>query len=509
MPEKKSHSEPKKNSKEGVAGTHPAKRLAAKPGHTDSSTAVTPPPASTGASYDWSRSHLISRDGKLEAAQGSPAQHLHAPWSMLARRTIKFLSRSRSVSVAVIVLLLAGATYTAVTYLSNTPDYVYARGIKNSSALIDNLVTYAQQLQSTPYKSTIFDSSLQGKDVLGHYDIDLSGTENRNGDGVFSASGDVDGMPLSSNIRTVATGNALPDAYIKSKDLDALKPLIGVQGLPAFNQFDNKWILVDHNLLESYLDNLMRVADKNIDTSKSQPAPNLAQISDALAKVQTVTKQYLLTTNSNTAVFKDPAFIGTETDNGQRLNHYRVTYNSVHLAAYLQALGKALDSSTLNTWSQQVSQGKSLDQALNLAAMGNGVQQRTGTGNTADIWIDRDAKIIRKVQVNNPSATLSSVVITQGYNGGNQYPFAITYKGKDAGGATHTTTIKIVLDTSTHTTTIGLDDQSQAHGLRSVQNVRVSLTPSNTPVRANGAPAGAVPLLTALGPSGLSNLAQP
>ncbi|HEY4160825.1 MAG TPA: hypothetical protein VGM08_02065 [Candidatus Saccharimonadales bacterium] len=484
MPEKKSHREPEKSTK--------------------------PLSVPAAASRDWPRTHIISHVGRLETAQGSPAYRPYALWPVFARRALRFLRRSRSAGVVVIVLLLGGATYAAVVYLSNTPTYVYARGLKNSGQLIDNLAAYAQQLQSVPYKSTVLDASMQGKDVLGRYDIDLSGTENRSGDGTFSASGEVDGMPLSSNIRTVATtGSAVPDAYVKSKDLNALKPLIGVQGLPTFNQFDNKWILIDHNLMESYLDNLMRIADKNINKDNPQPAPTLTQISDALAKLQTVSKQYLLTTNSSTAVFKNPVFIGTETDGGRRLNHYRVTYNTAHLAAYLQALGKALDSSQLNAWSRQVSQGKSLDQTLNLAAMGNGVQQHTGTGNTADLWIDHDTKIISKVKINNPSATLSSVVITQGYNGGDQYPFAVTYKGKDADGTAHTTTVQVVLNASTHTTTISLDDQAQAHGLHSTQDVRVNLTPSNAAVQTAGAPAGAVPLLTALGPSGLSDLAQP
>ena len=452
---------------------------------------------------------VVSRDGRLEVTGGTPALQPGAPWSLYVRRAFALLGRSKSVSIAVVVLLLAGATYVAVLYLSNTPSYVYARGVKNSGQLIDNLVSYAQQLQSAPYKSVLFDGNMQGSDILGHYDIDLSGTADRNGNGLFTASGDVDGMTLNSSIRTVAAaGNSLPDAYIKSKDLNALKPLIGVQGLPSFNQFDNKWILVDHNLLASYLDNLMRIADKNIDKSTPQPGPGLAQISDALTKIQAVSKQYLLTTNTDTAVFKDPVFIGNETDNGRPLDHYRVTYDTAHLAAYLQALGKALDSSQLNAWSQKVSQGKSLSQTLNLAAMGAGVQQRTGAGDTADIWIDRDAKIITKVQVNNPSVGLSSVVITQGYTGGQRYPFAITYKGKDATGTNYTATISVVLGASTHTATVSLNNQTQAGGLRSVQNVRISLTPSNNAVQVS-APAGAVPFLTALGPSGLSNLAQP
>lgn len=508
MSEKKSHSEPEKSTHDSVIGVHRAGHSrAATSEHTKLHAGDTP--LSTSTSHDRSHAHVVSYNSRPGAAQGLPIHRLHAPWSRRVYRVSKLLAWPRLIGVIVVVLVFGGATYVAVAYLSNTPEYIYARGIKNSGTLIDSLATYAQQLQSAPYKSTVFDGSMQGSDVLGHYNINLSGTENRNGDGLFSALGDVDGMPLSSSIRTVAvTGSALPDAYVNSKDLNALKPLIGVQGLPTFDQFDNKWILIDHNLLESYLDNLIRIGDKNIDKNAPMPGPGLAQISDALTKIQAVSKQYLLTTNSNTAVFKDPTFIGSETDNGRQLNRYRVTYNTAHLGAYLQALGQALDSSKLNTWSQNVDQGKNLDQTLNLAAVGHSVQEHTSTGNTADIWIDRDSKIITKVQINNPSATLSSVVITQGYTGGSKYPFTVTYNGKDKNGTTYTATVNVILNTDTHKATISFDDQSQAHGLHDDLNASVSLIPSNTTVQVS-TPSGAVPFLTALEPSGLSKLAKP
>jgi hypothetical protein len=440
---------------------------------------------------------------------GSGALGFRALWPTDVRRAAQLLRRPKVVGIIAAVILLAGATCAAVIYLSNTPDYVYARGIKNSGRLVDNLATYTQQLQSVPHKSVLLDSSMQGSDILGHYTINLHGTENNNGDGLFSASGNVDDMPLSSDIRTVAVpGSALPDAYVKSKDLNALQPLVGVQGLPTFNQFDGKWILVDHNLMESYLDNLMRIADKNIRTDKPSPSPTLAQVSDALTKVQAVSKRYLFTTDSSTAVLKESSFVGTESSNGRQLNHYRVTYDAAHLAAFLRAFGQALDSSKLNAWSQASSQGKSLSQTLDLSSLGLGARQRSTAGSAADIWIDRGSKLTTKIQFNNPSPTLKSIVITEGYKGGDLYPFAVTYTGKDEEGTRFTATATATLNTDTHTTIVALSDRSQTSGLQSVLNARVSLTPSNTTVDVN-TPAGAVPFLTILEPSGLSELAKP
>jgi len=487
MPDKKPHTKPKKGADNSI--------VAASAPKTASASTDAKPLKSTPSSRDQRKRPL--------------SQRLLPSGLNRQSRTTKLLAKQRLISIVVAVLLLSGATYAAVVYLSNTPDYVYARGIENSGKLIDNLAMYAQQLQSAPYKSMALDGSMQGRDILGHYDIDLSGTENRNGDGLFTASGDVDGMPLNSTIRMVSVGgNSLPDAYVKSKDLNALKPLIGVQGLPTFDQFDNKWIVIDHNLLESYVDNLMRIADKSIDKKQPSPSPTLAQISDALSKVQAVGKRYLFTTNSTTAVFKKTSFIGTETNDGRQLNHYRVTYNSAHLAAFLQAFGQALDGSQLNTWSREVSGGKSLSQTLSLSAMDHGMQPSSGNSGAADIWIDRDAKVITKVQFNNPSPTLSSIVVTQGHTGGNLYPFSVTYNGKDKNNSTYAATVSFTLNASTHAATFAFSNRSQTDGLLDVLDAHVRLTPSDTTIHVT-TPSGATPFLTALGPSGLSDLAKP
>lgn len=432
-----------------------------------------------------------------------------AIWLRWVGRLTKSSRKSRIIITILAVLLLTNTAYAAVYYLPNTPAAVYARGLANSSNAINNLVNDTQQFQSATYKSILINGSMKGSDVLGRYTINLSGTENKSGDGLFSASGNVDGMTLSSNIRTVGVaGKAMPDAYVKSKDLDALKPLIGIQGLPTFNQFDNKWILIDHNLLESYYDNLMRAADKQIDKNHLVPGPSLAQLSDALTRIQTVSKQYLLSTNSSTEIFKDPTYIGTLVENGRPLNQYQVTYDPAHLASYLQALGEALNSSQLNAWSQQSSYGRSLQQLFNLGSVGHGAHQMVGTKNTADIWIDHNSKTITEVQINHPSASLSSVAITQRDAGGNQYSFAVTFNGKDDSGVTYVTTIQVAIDPNTHTTTLGFNTQSQADGLHNDLNSSISFTPSNKTIQVS-APSGAVPFLTALGPSGLSNFVQP
>lgn len=506
MSEKKSHSKPGSN--EDVVGVHSAGDSTTS-ARQETSRKPNIKPIPTVGSHSLPYAQAASLNVRSEISKRPLVQRLLPSGLESKSSLLKSLSWAKSIIVIVTILLLGGAFYAAAIYMPNTPGSIYAQGVENSGKLIDNLATYAQQLQVAPYKSILFNGNMKGSDILGHYDISLSGTEDRNGDGLFSASGNVDSMPLSSSIRTVAvTGSTLPDAYVESKDLDALKPLIGIQGLPAFNQFDGKWILIDHNLLESYLDNLMRIADKHISKSKPSSSPTLEQVSDALTKIQTVSKRYLFTTDSSTAVFKDPVFLETETSNGHQLNHYRVTYNNTHLAAYLQAFGQALDSSQLNAWSQQANRGQNLSQALDLAAMGRGVQESNNTNNTADIWIDRGSKIITKVQLANPSPTLSSMVITQGYNGGKQYPFAITYIGKDVGGTTYTATVNVTLDANTHATTIGYSSHSKTDGLRDDLDAHVSLTPSDATVKVS-APSGAVPFLTALGPSGLANLAKP
>lgn len=395
--------------------------------------------------------------------------------------------------IAVVIVLLLGGGYVFGIYLPNRPSAVYRSSLSRAGDALDTLINYSTTASKKNYKSYTVDASLKSSGDVS-FDATLSGSGDQDGNAKFTASADIMGEKLNANLDTVhVAGSDTPDLYVQ---LGGIKPILDSYGLNQLDSLDGQWLAVDHTLLDSSLSSLNQNASS---VTKATSMPSMAQIDDAIAKVQTVNKRYLFSTDAGTAVLTDNKYIGKETKDGRSVYHYQVGYNKAHLQAYLTALGTALDNSSLNTWSKTANDGKSLSEQLNLSSLQDSVAKQSGNY-TFDLWVDTKTKLPHTLQFVDPSDKTSSFTISQNYTGGTSYPFAFGFTGKDAtSGDAQNLGLNITVDTSTNKVSGKL---AVTQGTTANVSATFDITPSQQSVQVT-APAGAKPIANIIAALGL------
>lgn len=386
-------------------------------------------------------------------------------------------------ALVVLVVVLAGG-YVFAFYLPNRPANVYKTGLDNTGKAVDTLVSYSQQQQTAHYKSVALQGTVNVASAGGSYDVTLDGSADKSGDVSANISADIVGQKIAGSIKSIAVKNSTaPDIYFQ---VNKAQKLLSQYGLQKYN---GQWIAVDHTVLDTLLNKYAQNA------TQKTVAPTDAQINDAVTKIQAVNKQYLFTTDSSTAVLTKQKFLGKVQLNGRTAYHYKVGYNKAHLQAYVTAVKKALDSSQLNNWSQAANK-KPLSQVVNFSDIDKMIQNAT-SNYTFDLWIDGSTKLVSKLQFTDPKDSSSSFSLSQNYTGGDQYPFALSFSGKDSSGNPSSGTLDLTLNQKTNKTTLKLTSSSQSSNGKTTANANFSLTPGNSTLHVT-APSSSTPVTTVI-----------
>lgn len=386
--------------------------------------------------------------------------------------------------VALTILIALGGGYIFAFYLPNQPGNVFAHSLKNTADGYDDLVGYEQLQASRQYKGSTTSGTLKltGQDFSadGNFSLDSSGNNM-----VGTANLDLAGEKLSANIRSlVANGQTLPDTYVQ---VNGVKPMLDVLGLNKYDNLDGQWVAIDHTLLQSLSNNAQ---------TGHVSTPTAAQIQDALTKIGTVNRTYLLSTQSNTAVLVNKKYLGKSKQDGREVYGYTVGYNKAHLKAYVAALGQALDGSSLNTWVKQAS-GKSISSALQPSRIDSLDGNYTFT-----MYVDAKTKLPHAVRFPDASDMRNYLQFGLNYTGGKSYPFTLRLQTNGIDTPV-VFTATATLDTSANKLSIvaSLDISGS-----SPMKIATSFTtvPSNQAVQV-AAPSGAVPIAQVLAQLGFSS----
>lgn len=392
--------------------------------------------------------------------------------------------------IVVVVVLLLAAGYVFGFYLPNTPGNVYKKSLSNTAAGYDRLVDYAQSQSQKQYKG--FKGSgnfkINGSGVAG------DGTITGQSDGknaTYEVKADIMGQKFTVNGRAItASGQTSPDMYFQ---VTGIKNMLDSYGLESLDSLDGQWLLVDHTLLDSAASS----ATGENDTKLSMPTSK--QVQDALTKVGTVNRDYLFSTDKDTAVLTNNKFLGKSTKDGRQVYGYEVGYDKAHLKAYVTALGKALDSSELNTWAKQANDGKNISEAIDLKSLQSEIDGLKGT-ETFHMYTDAKTKLISRLEFTDKSDN-STFFITQGYTGGSIYPFSLGVSGSPESNGS----FGFKVDTKSDTVSIdfGATPGTKASGDNKVTvTAHLDVTPSNETVKVE-APANAEPITDLLNQLGL------
>lgn len=425
----------------------------------------------------------------------TPPASPHSPIIMETPRSKKGIWLS-----AIVLLIAIGVGVGTVfdLYLPNTPGHIYSASLTNSGKALDKLIDYSKKQQEANYKSASFDGAVHVKSAQGSYDINLTGAADNNGNANVQLNADVLGEKISTNVRSVhVADNTSPDIYLQVNGAQTILDQLGLNTLDSLN---GKWIAVDHTIIDTYVSSLKQDLNSStkMDNTVNQ-APTSAQLEDAIAKVQTVNKQYVFTTDSTKAVLANEKFVAQETQGGHKVDRYKVGYSKTHLEAYATALARALDSSQLNDWSKKVSNGQNLSDAMNFSSLQSDIRNAK-SNYTFDLWADTSTKLVTKLSFTDPSDSSSVFTVSQGYTGGTQYPFTISLTGKDNGTPSNGS-LGLTIDTKTQKTAVTFSGTASDTTVTG----NLSITPSNNTVTVT-APTGAESIIDVLNSLGLGSL---
>jgi hypothetical protein len=336
-----------------------------------------------------------------------------------------------AVAVAVAVVLLVGG-YVFGFYLPNRPEAVFNKSLDKTATAADTLVTYAREQGAQEAQGSSFEGTMKYKGSDMSAEATVKGVVDANANAKMTVDANIMGQKATVEMRSVQVkGNDNPDLYFQ---FNGVKQYLAAAGLENLSGLEGKWIAVDHTLLDTYTSGV-----KAEDAAEATLSPTAEQVADAVAKVQAVNKEYLFSTEPDKAVLTYESFVGKETKDGRTLYHYKTGYSQANLQAYITALGKALDASKLNAWSKQAS-GEDLSQTLDLKAVNDGVKAAKADY-IFDLWVDKGTSLVQSVQFADPSDPSSKMTLSQGYTGGDEYPFSVSTATKDM-----TSTLAVTLD---------------------------------------------------------------
>ena len=396
------------------------------------------------------------------------------------------------------LVLLLGGGYVFAFYLPNTPSHVYSASLVNSGKAVDQLIKYSKQQQQVHYKSASLVGSLNVKTGGNNIQVNVSGASDGKNT-TETATADFLGNNLTANFRSIlAPGADFPDIYFQARTNPALLNQFG------FASLNGKWIELSHSYFDTIIKSLkQQELNATLPLASEMKPPTPAQIDDAMNKAQVVNKQYLFTADKSKAVLTNKKFLGKTTLNGQTQDHYSVGYNKNNLAAYVTAMGAALDSSQLNDWAHTTYKGKNLSQVMDLSSLASSIKNTLGTY-TFELWADTKTKLVSKLAFGDPSDKSFVFYVGQNYTGGNSYPFSFGFADTQGGSST-TANLGLTLDTVTHKATVSLTGGLTGSGTGSNFSGTFTITPSENILHV-AAPTGAESFQSVLNSLGLSSL---
>jgi hypothetical protein len=382
------------------------------------------------------------------------------------------------VACAGVLAVLAGSAYVFGMYLPNRPSAIYATSLERSGKAVDALVEYSDGAAQKDYKTYSIDGKLKVRTSDTSFEATVKGDMDRDANSELLVKANVLGEAIKVDMRTIhVEDSANPDFYIRAS---GIKPILDAADMNSLSSLDDTWISVDHTLLDGIGSELGM--DEAV--AEATTLPTNAQLQDALAKIQTVNKQYIFTTDQSKAVLTQSKYVGKEAKNGRSTHHYKVGYNKAHMKSYAQAMISALDSSKLNDWSKAANDGSKISELIDLDDVKSSIDDMKD-GYTFDMWVDAETKLVHMLQFREPEDPTSTFTLAQNYTGGDDYPFEMTL-GAMADGQSNTASIKMNLNKKTDVVT---GDLSLKAG-ESTGSFKFTVTPSNKKLTVT-APTGA------------------
>ena len=216
-------------------------------------------------------------------------------------------------------------------------------------------------------------------------------------------------------VRTFKSAAVNPDVYLKAGGIRGLGDMVGPEFGALTTKYDDKWIVIDHTLLDN--------VQKQLTETKAATIPTSQQIISEVNAFSGVNQQYLFSTDAETAVTTIRNDYGLKTVDDRKVFHYEVGFNKPNLKKYIKAQQTALKASELNGWIEQGDYAAAVEDSFAEAV--KAVDDIKDT-DTFDMYVDANKRIIYKLRFDDSqNSAVSYVDVGLDYKGSDDLPFFV------------------------------------------------------------------------------------
>lgn len=314
------------------------------------------------------------------------------------------------IAIIVAILLLGGGAAGAYfgVYLPSKPENMWKSAMANSGKVYDEAIVFATKERSEkPMK------------IEGSYDLD--GAVESDGkvtgewkglDGKVNGDLSAAGLKVGFDVRTIKATDDSSDLYFKLSGLQGLGTLIGGGQMgEVVNSINEQWFVVDHTLLE-------QAASVQGDESFTKE-----DVTTFMEKAGVPTKEYLLSSDPQKAVFEVRQQIGSEKKEGRNTYRYKVGYNNENFGKYVEALCNAVKDDKIGKLALEKEKKSCADLGKDAA--------KEKTDETADVWVDKRTKLPHVVRISDPKSADNWMELGQDYQGGDEFPMSFKLQSKE------------------------------------------------------------------------------
>lgn len=328
---------------------------------------------------------------------------------------------------AVVAVVLAVSGYVLGFYVPNKPENVYSTGIERSGNAINELILKStepdkfQQIQKSEFGG-LLDLTSDYANVSGTFNAKLDPTKSDSKLHLKLKEKDSPEKSFGLNLLTeLKDGKRFPNTYFQLSGLNNL----GLDAfVPGISDYDDKWIAVEADYLESLGKDYLPPEEK-----KNKENVSAEEIAEFIRGVSEVNSEYLFSTKPDKAVLENREYLGKEkTAEGVDSFHYKVGINKAHSIDYCKAMvNKVMSARAVKKVTDASDQDieKTKNEALKDCDEST---KDLKDSDTFDMWVDAKYKVIHKFRIyNEDNKTDKYTDIGQIYNGGDKLSFFAIY----------------------------------------------------------------------------------
>jgi len=407
--------------------------------------------------------------------------------SQVPKRKLRLSKPALITAVTVLVLLGGSAAAYFGYYAPNQPDNLWKTALSRTGKGYDQLTNYSLNQFKTNNSGIKLDGSFKVSGGIAADGTFSGGTDKNNGE--FTGSISAGGIKVNADLRLIKSATSTPDIYFKVDGIQGLGDLVGSfvpQYASALNDLNGNWYFVDHSLFDQF----------------SQGTGNSLQVtsddvSSVLKAISNANKQNIFTADPTKSAFSVQQNVGKEKQDNRNVYHYVVGINKNNLKAYVTSLCNNLKNSSLKKF---FGSSQSASDSIGCSTAAASVQN-FDANRTADVWVDTHTKLIHKIRITDSKDKDNYFDISQDYQGGNSYPFALNFHSKDSSS-------QIGLTLNTKLNSLNLTAKSQESGEGGFNaTAALNLAPSHATLSVQK-PAKAKNIIQLLNDLGISQIYQ-